>query len=236
MRIAESILAIILLILQASCGSTQEQPATIEEIAESHVVVLRYRLHEGKLKSISRGTGTVIYTNKRSYIITAKHAAKDISNPQKTDVLEVLSVIGTRYKAKVEQEARYGLDAVVISTKEIKERTKATIRASRLQRDESFIILGSPGPEYTRVSTGKIKHFCGSGFHCRWCPRRRSCVVLDAQIVPGFSGGGMYDRQGRYSGTCVARQSYEVKGPGDAVCITHTSLRELLNKFTRPLR
>lgn len=201
-----------------------------EAVLEPHVIVGNIRIRKtGNISRGSHGAGTVIgHKAGRTYILTARHTTEE--NEATADYSYKLGVWTheTAYpiEAQIERISRHGLDAAIISTKAIDHRVAKTSRRDPATGEQVFV-LGSPSGSFRTIYRRRVLRYESGRFY-RGLHYQLTTFLLDGPILPGFSGGGVFNSYEELVGICYARRT---ERQGQGVCIPIRALDELLEPY-----
>ena len=144
----------------------------------------------------SRGAGVVLSAS--GYIVTANHVVRGY------DEIDVRTPHGPAMKAKViatEEE----LDIAILKVHVTTVLEPASVASSaRIQTGRKAVVIGNPGGMGQSVVTGRL----GIMRVVTWDGNRASLRSIEADVVPGNSGGGAFDLEtGELLGITVAKSS-----------------------------
>lgn len=179
-------LLLVLLVLSLSHKTVRE--STEEKVVELHIT-LKDNAPETKktAKGIQPVEGKAIcsgaFVDEDGLILTARHCTEGVSK------MEVLTSDHSVYNASfVAKSNLQDLALVRID----RHNTPFFRLADTITRGEHIFVLGSPMGETSVLSQGFIAKLVGD------------FIIIDASVVPGNSGGPVYDDAGRLVGVAVA--------------------------------
>lgn len=227
--IRSAIVVLALGCLAATC--VPEAGTTPAELAEyvdnSHVVVELTRTKCTPRTGELKGSGVVIGRNgKKTYILTASHAT--VSKNSKKGCNYELAIRPRKGQitvlAQIEKVSNEGLDATIISARNINNRITKIARGNP-RKGTLVFAFGTPGKHFRKVVRRRV-YGCKGPHNCRFFYRVES-ITLDGYIRAGFSGGGLYNVDGKLVGMCRAAEKKTKRG----VCIPIRALRSLLAPY-----
>lgn len=202
-----------------------------ESITSPHIKAGEVRIYSnGEVRRGAIGAGVVIGQSKdRTYILTAYHVAKIKPGGKRfTNKLGVWkNEKATPIDARLERKASNELDAAIISTRSISNRVAKISRTGPFEGEPVFI-LGSPPETFRTIYKRRVGRPFGKINH-RFRYRIKS-FQLNGNIIPGFSGGGVFNHKQELVGMC-----YRTKTKEDmtGVCFSIKILRDLIQPYTR---
>ncbi len=197
------------------------------EIIKAHVGVNAKGTNEAGLIAYSgRGSGiAVAKKNGRIYVLTARHAIEPEPHrrhPGYTYEPQVWENEYTFTEARTEEVGRYGLDAAIISyIPEGPSPSTVAISYRRPIRQEAVFVFGSPASAFRVIRRGRI---AGS------CYRITASCELATPVLPGFSGGGIYNGYEKLLGMTIARRH---KDNNEGIFIPASKLWPLVTRALR---
>ena len=207
------------------------QPEVIARALRANVVIERAQRGDqpamvaaGVILRLHDGTAT---------IVTAQHVVdprfrgspRATASPETLPAITVTSIGGVRAPAKVEWRAPHGVDLAIVSARLPDAEARMVVRAGDAPLPtpgERVFTIGNPqGGYWTRVD-GTVKQQRearqdGVGVTLLWS---------DLVVPPGFSGGGLYDAQGRLIAVDSTRGAISSGAQGRALLLA-TALRAL---------
>lgn len=215
------------------------QPEPIARALRANVVIER-DAGVGRPATVAAGVILGIHDGTAT-IATAQHVVDPrftggVRVPSKPETLPTITVVGSggvRVRAKVEWLAPHGVDLAIVSARLPDPEARAAVRADDAplpQAGDPVFTIGNPqGAGWTRAD-GSVKQHRearqdGFAYTMLW-----SAVV----VQPGFSGGGLYDAQGRLVAINSTRGGISA-GPRGALLLS-TPLRALVALAPAELR
>lgn len=207
------------------------QPEAIARALRANVVIERAQSGDqpamvaaGVILRLHDGTAT---------IVTAQHVVdprfrgspRATASPETLPAITVTSIGGVRAPAKVEWRAPHGVDLAIVSARLPDAEARTAVRAGDAPLPtpgERVFTIGNPqGGYWTRVD-GTVKQQRearqdGIGVTLLWS---------DLVVQPGFSGGGLFDAQGRLIAIDSTRGAISSGAQGRALLLA-TALRAL---------
>lgn len=207
------------------------QPETVARALRAGVVMER---DEGAGRSPSVGAGVILRLREgTATIVTARHVVdprftgglRVPAKPETLPAVTVASIGGVRVPGKVEWVAPHGVDLAIVSVPLSDPEAREAARADDAplpKPGERVFTVGNPqGGYWTRVD-GTVKQQ-------RETRQDGFAVTLlwsDLVVQPGFSGGGLYDAQGRLIAIDSTRGAISSGAQGRALLLS-TTLRAL---------
>lgn len=216
-----------------------KQPEPIARALRANVVIER-DAGVGRPATVAAGVILGIHDGTAT-IATAQHVVDPrftggVRVPSKPETLPTITVVGiggVRVRAKVEWLAPHGVDLAIVSARLPDPEARDAVRADDAplpQAGDPVFTIGNPqGAGWTRAD-GSVKQHRearqdGFAYTMLW-----SAVV----VQPGFSGGGLYDAQGRLVAINSTRGGISA-GPRGALLLS-TPLRALVALAPAELR
>ena len=238
-RLLPSASAVLLIFGCGCCSYTNEISAVLQKTVPSvpHVSIEQqlFDLKTRKLLSRSIGSGTVFSVKERIYILTAAHVIQfEESVPNSLErTLVLLSDGGTPIVGKAEEVRPDGLDLAIISIGKIP--GEITPRAATLswrgpRRRANVFAVGSSVEEFRRTVSRRVGPRCNdNNSTCEICGPEADCFTLTEMLIPGFSGGGVYNTSTRLVGINIGNRGW----PGEEIgmCISIKQILPYLKKY-----
>jgi S1-C subfamily serine protease len=219
-----TLLALSLTCISATCvqptAQLSEEPP--QEITAPHVRVgIRPNYH---------GSGIVIsHKSAKTFILTARHAATLCEKLENNKRCSLAVWPGDKLDpvdAIIERNAKNELDASIISTPRLSNPVAKIARKNEFARTPVFV-LGSPGDPFRTIYRRRIREY-GRQYNSR-IRYLATELDLDGSILPGFSGGGVYNARSELVAMCVSRRREE---DNRGVCIPIQALFDLIRQYT----
>lgn len=178
--------------------------------------------HVGRTTDCISGAGVVISTG---YVLTAHHVVRDHAT------IQVLTACGTRLPANVAWIERE-LDLALLAVPEKLDLEAASIAPAQSVREgKAAVVIGNPLGRGQKLVTGRL----GPQRLVHWDGKSAQLRAIVANVVPGNSGGGVYDLEtGELLGITVAKSQTQANTgyvvPADRITgllANEPSLREL---------
>lgn len=164
--------------------------------ANQSTVRIEARAHAGRRTQYSSGAGVVLSSN--GYVVTAYHVVRGYPS------VEVATVDGFRFAADVvEVKDEYDIALLKIHG-HAKLEAASLASSSRIRSGRAAVVIGNPMGGGQTAIAGVL----GETRTVRWDGNRATLRTIQADVIPGNSGGGAFDRDtGELLGITVAKST-----------------------------
>lgn len=180
----------------------KRQPAlsidSVDVLRRANRSTVEIHARRANARATARSSGAGVIVSADGYILTAWHVVRDFPE------IEVDLSDGRRLPA-VLVVGEESLDVAILKVESRQALEPAYLApATRIQSGRLAIVIGNPGGSGQTIVHGKL----GRTRMVTWDGNRAPLRVIEADVVPGNSGGGAFDREtGELLGITVAKSS-----------------------------